>query len=138
MPGAISMAAAADYLDGIGLASVSQHERELTGYLFECLSEIPDCKVHGIPENAEDRTGIVAFSIKGVHPTDVALALDEVGVCIRTGTHCAQPLHRRLGIEQSCRISLGVYNTAEDIHVAVGALTDLRKKLGRRILGMFP
>lgn len=138
VPGAISMAAAADYLDGIGLASVRQHERELTGYLFERLSEIPDCKVHGIPENTEDRTGIVAFSIKGVHPTDVALALDEVGVCIRTGTHCAQPLHRRLGIEQSCRISLGVYNTAEDIHVAVGALTDLRKKLGRRILGMFP
>lgn len=138
VPGAISMAAAADYLDGIGLAAIRQHEIELTDYLFERLSEIPDCKVYGIPENACDRTGIVSFNIKGVHPTDVALALDEAGVCVRTGTHCAQPLHRRLGIEQSCRISLGLYNTLEDLERTTRVLSELRKNLGRRILGMFP
>ncbi len=138
VPGAISMAAAADYLDGIGLESIRKHESDLTGHLFDCLSRIPDCKVYGIPNNAVDRAGIVSFNVQGVHPTDVALALDEVGVCIRTGTHCAQPLHRRLGIEQSCRISLGIYNTAEDIDLAMEVLPDLRRKLGRRILGMFP
>ena len=138
VPGAISMAAAADYLEGIGLATIQQHERELTGCLFGLLSETPDCKVYGIPNNAADRTGIISFNIRGVHPTDVALALDEAGVCIRTGTHCAQPLHRRLGIEQSCRISLGLYNTVEDIQTAAAVLSNLRQKLGRRILGMFP
>ncbi|MDO4854131.1 MAG: aminotransferase class V-fold PLP-dependent enzyme [Coriobacteriia bacterium] len=136
--GAISMAAAADYLDGIGLNSIHNHEKELTGYLLGCFSEIPDCKVHGIPGNANDRTGIVSFSVKGVHPTDVALALDEAGVCIRTGTHCAQPLHRRLGVEQSCRISLGLYNTFDDLQKAARTLSGIRESLGRRILGMFP
>ncbi len=138
VPGAISMAAAADYLDEIGLTAIRKHERYLTSYLFERLASIPDCKVYGIPKDEEDRTGIISFNIQGVHPTDVALALDEAGACIRTGTHCAQPLHRRLGIEQSCRISLGLYNTPEDIDLVTGVLSNLRQKLGRRILGMFP
>ena len=88
---------------------VRAHERALTGYMLERLREVPGLRVVGPPE-AEDRGGLVSFTIEGMHPHDIAELADRGGVCIRAGHHCAQPLMRCLGVSATARASLGVYN----------------------------
>ena len=136
--GAIGLRCAVRYLQGIERSTVAAHERELTQYLLENLSALPQVRFLGNGTYSENRLGIVSFNIESVDPHDVALFLDAQNVCIRTGSHCAQPLHRRLGVEQSCRVSLGIYNTKEDIDTFLNGLEDLRTTVTRRIMGMFP
>jgi cysteine desulfurase / selenocysteine lyase len=118
---AVGLAAAVDYLDGLGMERVRAHERSLTAYMLERLAEVPGLRVVGPPE-AERRGGLASFTVEGIHPHDVAELVDRGGVCIRAGHHCAQPLMRCLGVGATARASIGVYNEASDIDALVQAL----------------
>jgi cysteine desulfurase / selenocysteine lyase len=118
---AVGLAAAVDYLDGLGMERVRAHERSLTAYMLERLAEVPGLRVVGPPE-ADRRGGLASFTVEGIHPHDVAELVDRGGVCIRAGHHCAQPLMRCLGVGATARASVGVYNEASDIDALVQAL----------------
>ena len=118
---AVGLAAAVNYLGGLGMERVRAHERSLTAYMLERLAEVPGLRVVGPPE-AERRGGLASFTVEGIHPHDVAELVDRGGVCIRAGHHCAQPLMRCLGVGATARASLGVYNEASDIDALVQAL----------------
>ncbi|HWP93935.1 MAG TPA: cysteine desulfurase [Thermodesulfobacteriota bacterium] len=117
--GGIGLGAALDYLDNIGMASVISHEQELLNYTLESLSDLSGIELYG---SSEERVGVITFNIKGIHPHDVAGILDEEGIAVRSGHHCAQPLMRRLGIENAVRVSLYIYNTKEDIDRLISTL----------------
>ena len=138
MGGAIGMAAAAAYLQRIGVERIAKRESQLAGYLLRGLAELGCVEVYGIPSAQTDRTGIVSFNVRGVDPQDVAFFLDERSICLRVGSHCAQPLLRRLGVETCCRASLSFYNTFEEIDLLCQALSTMQRHASRRIMGMFP
>ncbi|ADR36870.1 cysteine desulfurase [Oceanithermus profundus DSM 14977] len=122
---AIGLGAAADYLMRLGMENVWAHDRALLEYALERLAEVPDLHLYG-PRGA-DRGGVIAFNLGRLHPHDLATALDERGVAVRTGHHCAQPLHRRLGVAATARASFYVYNTPTDVDRLVEALLEARK-----------
>ncbi|MDE3215364.1 MAG: cysteine desulfurase [Gemmatimonadota bacterium] len=112
--GAVGLAAACDYLDAIGMAAVRAHEQMLLELAHKMLGEIPGVRIYG-PAAVADKSGVVSFTLEGVHPHDLATILDEGGVCVRAGHHCAQPLMRRLKVPATARASVYVYTTAEDV-----------------------
>ena len=116
----IGMGAAADYLLGLGLDAVRDHERELTRYALEVLPrEVPGIEIYGPP--AERRGGVVSFNLPGIHPHDVAQILDRSGICVRAGHHCTMPLHERFDLAASARASFNVYTIPEEIDaLAIG------------------
>jgi cysteine desulfurase / selenocysteine lyase len=116
---AAGLAAAVDYLSGLGMGAVAAHEESLTAHALDVLREINGVRVLG-PDTTKDRGGAVAFEVEGVHPHDVGQVLDELGIAVRTGHHCAWPLHRALGVQASTRATFYVYNT----HAEVDALAD--------------
>jgi len=120
---AVGLAAAIDYLDALGMDEVRAHETRLTSYAIRTLTErYPDTiKIHGPSEPAQ-RGGVLSFEFGDVHPHDVAQVLDQAGVCVRAGHHCAKPLMRVLGIPASSRASLYVYNNEADIDAMADAL----------------
>ena len=124
---AVGLGAAVDYLDELGMENVREHERWLGEYAHRRLSEIEGITVYG-PE--KDRTGLVSFSLPDVHPHDLSQLLDEEGVAIRSGHHCAQPLMRRLGVAATARASFYLYNTDEEVDTLVEALVDAREFFG--------
>jgi cysteine desulfurase/selenocysteine lyase len=126
---AVGLGAAVDYLSKLGMKRVREHERELTAYLLERLAEIPGLSYVGPPE-AEDRGGIVSFTIEGMHPHDIAELTGRDGVCIRAGHHCAQPLMGCLGVSATARASLGVYNERSDVDALIDALLKGQKVFG--------
>jgi cysteine desulfurase / selenocysteine lyase len=126
---AIGLGAAVDYLTGLGMDRVREHERVLTGRLLEGLASVPGLRVVGPPE-PESRGGLASFTIEGMHPHDIAELADRAGVCIRAGHHCAQPLMRSLGVRATARASVGVYNDAADIDALVQALHGAREVFG--------
>lgn len=113
--------AALDYLSSIGMDRMAAHEDQLTQLMLDGLAEVPGVRVLG-PETAENRLAVVAFDLPGVHPHDVGQVLDDQGIAVRVGHHCAQPVHRALGVHASTRASAGVYTTAEDIEAFVRGL----------------
>ena len=117
---AVGLAAACDYLDAIGMAHVLSHERALVRLASERLSAIDGVKVYGPP--AEERSGVVSFTVRDIHPHDLATIFDEDGVCIRAGHHCAQPLMRRLGVSATARASFYVYSDERDVDALMRAL----------------
>ena len=121
----IALAEAADYLDDVGLAAIQRHEQELSEYALEQLAAAPDVETYGPPRGA-DRVGLVAFTLEGVHPHDLASIVNEHGIAIRAGDHCTQPLHDRLGITASAPASFYLYNTREEIDILIDALDDAR------------
>lgn len=118
---AIGLAAAVDYLEGIGMDQVQDHGKELTAQALEGLLSRPFVEVYG-PRDAGKRGALVAFNLRGIHPHDVATLLDQEGICIRAGHHCAQPLHRKMGIAASCRASFYIYNTREEVEKFLAAV----------------
>jgi cysteine desulfurase/selenocysteine lyase len=112
--GVIGLGAAVDYLSHIGMGQVRDHEKEITKYALKVLSSMKDVTIIG-SENPDTRGGVIAFTVKGIHPHDVAQILDEDNICIRVGFHCAQPLHEYLKIGPTARASFYVYTTREDI-----------------------
>ncbi len=130
--GAVGMGAAADYLRGIGLAAIHEHEVELANLLAERIRAIPGVTVYG--PRGPRQSGVVTFNLEGVHAHDVATALDTEGVCVRAGHHCCQPLMRRLGAASTARASVYLYNDAEDVEQMVDALVKA-KEFFHRVAG---
>jgi cysteine desulfurase/selenocysteine lyase len=117
---AIGLGAAVDYLQGLGMDAVFAHDRQLAKLTVERLREIPEVKVLGPP--ADRRAGVVAFTLADIHPHDVATVLDDEGVCVRAGHHCAMPLHEKLGVPASARASFHCYSLPEEIDALVRGL----------------
>ena len=123
---AIGLGAAVDFLEGIGMEQVRDHERELVGYALERLRAIPGLSVHG-PSDPAQRGALVSFALDGIHPHDVAEILGRQGICVRAGHHCAQPLMRHLGVGATSRASFAVHNTREDVDALVDGLAQVQE-----------
>lgn len=119
--GAIGLATAIDYLESLGMSAIQNHERELVSYILPKLQAIDGLKLYG-PGNPMDQTGVLSFNLDGLHPHDVATALDYEGIAVRAGHHCAQPLLRHLEISAAVRASFYIYNTKEDCDRLVEAI----------------
>ena len=118
---AVGLAAAIDYLDELGLGRIAAHEHSLTERLLAGLAQRPWVRVVG-PTDAVDRVGAVAFDVQGVHAHDVGQVLDDQGVAVRVGHHCAWPLHRRMGVTATTRATLAAYNTPAEVDTMLDAL----------------
>lgn len=112
--GAIGLGAAVDYLTKIGMENVRKHEEEITTYALSTLGNVSHISIIG-PKKAKDRGGVIAFTMQGIHPHDIAQVLNEDNICIRAGNHCAMPLHEYLGLAATARASFYIYTTKEDI-----------------------
>jgi len=124
--GGIGLGATVDYLSSIGMENVEKIEKEITAYALERLSSIKGIKLF-TPNKVEGRLGVFSFVVDGVHPHDIAYILDNEGVAIRSGHHCAQPLLNRIGADTgTARISTYIYNTKEDIDIAVKAIEKVK------------
>lgn len=119
--GAIALGAAVDYLSALGMENIHAYEQELVDYVLPKLQAIDGLTVYG-PEDPSQHAGVIAFNIDGLHPHDVATALDYEGVAVRAGHHCAQPLINHLGISSAARASFYIYNTKEDCDKFVEAI----------------
>jgi len=129
--GAIGFGAAVDYLSKIGMKNIESYEKELTKDLIEGLLTIPNLELIG-PKDWKKKGAIASFNIKGMEPHDVAIVLDESNICVRSGMHCAYPIHKFLHFEKgSVRASLYFYNTKEEIKIFIEKLTNIAKTLGR-------
>jgi len=117
---AVGMGAAVEYLETLGMDEVRKHEMELTGYALERIAST-GATIYG-PKDVSERGGVVSFNLDEVHPHDMATIVDQEGVCIRAGHHCAQPLMRRLDVPATARASFYIYNTQEDVDVLIDAL----------------
>jgi cysteine desulfurase / selenocysteine lyase len=125
---AIGLGAAVDYLERIGLASIHAREKELVVYALEHLEEIPGLKVVGPP--AEKKGGVIAFVLDNIHPHDISQILDEDGVAIRAGHHCAMPLHDKLNLVSTARASFYLYTTEAEIDILARAIYKTKKIFG--------
>lgn len=125
---AIGLASALSYLSDIGFEEIIKTEEELMQYLMDGLKEIPEVTMFG-PKDAKQHHGVVSFQIKDVHPHDVATILNEDGIAIRAGNHCAHPLMKYLGVHATCRASISFYNTKEEIDYFINKLKQVRRWL---------
>jgi cysteine desulfurase / selenocysteine lyase len=125
---AIGFGAAVDYLTKIGMTDIAAHEHEITEYALERLEEIPGVKLFG--PSADKKGGVAAFTLEGVHPHDVAQILDQDGVAVRAGHHCAQPLHEKFGIPATSRASFYLYSTKEEVDMLVKGLYKVKEMFG--------
>ncbi len=128
---AVGLHAAVDYLTELGMPAVAAHEAQLAELLVEGIAAVPGVRVLG-PRGSHDRLATVAFAVDGVHPHDVGQLLDDAGIAVRVGHHCAQPLHRRLGVAVSARASAALYTTTAEIETFLGALATVRPFFGVR------
>jgi len=126
---AIGFGAAVDYLSAVGMEAVRRHEADLAAYALERLAGVPGLTVYG-PADVGIRGGVISFTLADIHPHDLATILDQQGVAIRAGHHCARPLHRILGVPATARASLYVYNTRDEVDVLVAALGEARRLFG--------
>ncbi len=126
--GAIGLARALEYIEALGRPAIAAHEAELTGYGVDRLSRMPGVRVIGAGQH---RFGIVSFEVEGVHPHDLAQVLDQHGVAVRAGHHCAQPLLEKLGLAATTRASFGVYNEESDIDALARAIEGAQRMFGR-------
>lgn len=127
---AIGMAAAGNYLADLGMDAVAEHERRIGALLREGVSEIPGVKLLGPVDAPFGVLGLAAFSVDGIHPHDVGQVLDDRGIAVRVGHHCAQPLHRRLGLTGSTRASGHVYTSEDDVRTLLEALATVPSFFG--------
>ena len=116
----IGLGAAVDYLSAVGMSWIQEHERQLIAYAFQRLMEVEGLRILG--PGPDDRSGLVSFTMEGIHPHDLSAVLDRAGVAVRAGHHCAQPLHDRLGIVASVRASMYLYNRPQEIDQLVAGL----------------
>ncbi|MCP3013358.1 cysteine desulfurase [Nocardiopsis dassonvillei] len=130
-PQAVGLAAACDYLSRVGMDRVAGHEHALTEYALERIGALEGVRIVG-PTEAVDRGGAVSFAVDDIHPHDVGQVLDDRGVEVRVGHHCAWPLHRRLGVVATTRASFYLYNTQEDVDALVEAIRAAQKFFGTR------
>jgi cysteine desulfurase/selenocysteine lyase len=125
----VAFSASLDYLERIGMDAVRAHEMELTRRALARLSELDFLTLYG-PAEAERRSGVISFTDADLHPHDLSTVLDQCGVAIRAGHHCAQPLMRKLGQSATARASFYIYNDVDDIEALATALIEARKYFG--------
>ena len=132
MAQAVGLSAAVDYLNVIGMKNVAEHEQELTKQLLDGISEISGVNVIG-PKDMKDRGGVVSFTVDGVHPHDVGQVLDQYGIAVRTGHHCAWPLMKRLNLVGTTRASFHLYNDSEDVNDLLASIKKVKEyfKVGK-------
>ncbi|QDJ09683.1 Cysteine desulfurase [Roseomonas mucosa] len=121
---AIGLHAAIDYVEAIGMEAIEAHERSLVDHAMKRLGNIDGVTLLG---RAQDRGGVFAFSLDNAHSHDLATLLDRAGICVRSGRHCAEPLHARFGVESTCRASFGLYTTHEEVDYLAEAVTKARE-----------
>ncbi|MCR6689815.1 SufS family cysteine desulfurase [Cellulomonas sp.] len=126
---AVAMGAAATYLSDLGMAAVAEHEAQIAAALLEAVASVPGVRVVG-PLDTRDRLAAVSFVVDGVHAHDVGQVLDDAGVAVRVGHHCAQPLHRRFGVAATARASAAIYTTLDEVAVFREALAGVRAFFG--------
>jgi cysteine desulfurase/selenocysteine lyase len=122
--GAIGLGAALDYVSSVGLDRIARHEKQILAYGTRRLLEIPGLRLIG---TAKEKEGILSFVLEGIHPHDVGTILDQEGIAIRTGHHCAQPLMERFGVPATARASLALYNTVEEMDALVRGIEKVRE-----------
>lgn len=125
----VALGEAVDFLTEVGMDNIHAHERELTAYALERLKTVPGLRIAG-PLTTENRGGAVSFDVEGIHPHDLGQVLDDQGVCIRVGHHCAWPAHRALSAQSTARASFYLYNTREEIDALVDAINHARDFFG--------
>jgi cysteine desulfurase/selenocysteine lyase len=125
---AVGFGAAVDYLSSLGMDAIATHEHEITEYALERLEEVPGVKVFG--PGAESKGGVAAFTLEGVHPHDVAQILDQDGIAVRAGHHCAQPLHEKFGLPATSRASFYLYNTKEEVDLLINGIYKVKQLFG--------
>jgi len=128
--GAIGLGAAVDYLSKIGMENVHEHEREISRYAIGRMSEVKDLTLYG-PRDIAQRVGVLSFNLGDIHAHDLASIMDEEGVAIRSGHHCAQPLMEFLNVPAMSRASFYIYNTKEEVDVFINVLEKARKLFAR-------
>ena len=121
---AIGLGAALEYVSGIGLEGIAAHEIDLLNYATQQLSSIDGLTIIG---TAPNKTSVISFTMDGAHPHDISTIIDQAGVCVRAGHHCAQPLMERMGVPATTRASFGMYNTREEADTLVAALGNVRE-----------
>lgn len=122
----IGFSAAIDYLDGLGMDHVREHEIDITRYALERIAGVKGVTIYG-PRNVADRGGVVSFNIGDIHPHDLATIMNDHGIAIRSGHHCAQVLMERLDVAATSRASFYIYNTKEEVDLLISALEEARK-----------
>jgi cysteine desulfurase / selenocysteine lyase len=120
----IGLGAAIDYLQNIGIDKIAAHENDLLGYATEKLKQIEGLTIHG---TAPEKAGILSFTLKNIHPSDIGMVLDQCGVAVRAGHHCCMPLMAKLGLDSTVRASLGLYSDKNDIIQLVEGLHKVQK-----------
>ena len=125
--GSTAMAKALDYVSAIGIDNIAAHEHELTVYAMQRMKEIPGMRIFG---EAEHKGGVISFLVGDIHHFDMGTLLDRLGIAVRTGHHCAEPLMHRLGIEGTVRASFGLYNTKEEVDALVAGIERVSKMFG--------
>lgn len=125
---AVGLGAACDYLTGIGMDAIAAHEHEITEYALERLEEVPGLKLFG--PTAQEKGGVAAFTLDCAHPHDVAQILDTVGIAIRAGHHCAQPLHEKFNIPATSRASFYLYSAKEEVDLLIDGIYKVKKYFG--------
>jgi cysteine desulfurase/selenocysteine lyase len=127
---AIGLGAAVDYLSGLGMGEVREHEREITAYALDRMAEVPGARVLG-PTDPDIRGGVLTFTLDRIHPHDLASLLDRDGVAIRAGHHCAQPLHQRLGLNATARASFYIYSELREVDALIESIYRAKAALRR-------
>ena len=122
----IAFGTAIDYLNGIGMDKIAKYEHELTQYALKVFEKVPEFKLIG-PKTDKDRASVFSFTFNDLHPHDVAQLLDQEGIAVRSGNHCAQPLVEYLCLAATTRASLYFYNTFEELDYFVGALEKVKE-----------
>ena len=122
--GAIGLGAAIEYVNGLGMDNIAAHEHELLAYATETVSAIPGIRLIG---TAKEKAGVLSFLLDSIHPHDIGTILDQEGIAIRTGHHCAQPVMQRFGIAATARASFALYNTREEVDALVEGIQKVRE-----------
>ena len=122
------LARALDYVSSIGFDAIEAHERDLTAYALQRMGEIEGMHIFG-PKDIKEHDAVISFLVGRIHHLDMGTLLDRLGIAVRTGHHCVEPLMRRLGIEGTCRASFALYNTRQDVDALVAGI--------ERVRGMF-
>jgi cysteine desulfurase/selenocysteine lyase len=125
---AIGFGVAIDYLENLGMDTIFAHEQAMIRYALERLEEVPGVRVLG-PE-AEAKGGVASFTFEGVHPHDVAQILDQDGIAVRAGHHCAMPIHEKLSIPATTRASFYIYNTTDEVDALIEGLYKVKEMFG--------
>ena len=125
--GAVGMNAALEYLSKLGMEKIAAHESELLAYATGAISAIPGIRIVG---TAKEKSGVVSFVMDGIHPHDIGTVLDQEGIAVRTGHHCAQPVMERFGVEATVRASFGLYNTKQEVDALVRGIQKVKEVFG--------